>query len=80
MRLNVFGREMEVLRREGQWLAYHLGNEGKKRLAADLTIPAGIDESELLTYIADVCHEWATPAQDRVFVISREEKPKDSHE
>jgi len=45
MRLNVFGREMEVLRREGQWLAYHLGNEGKKRLAADLTIPAGIDES-----------------------------------
>lgn len=72
MRLNVFGRELEVVRNDGQWSAFYLGNEGKKRLASDIVIPAEIDESELLTYLADVCHEWATPTQKRVFVISRQ--------
>lgn len=80
MKLNVFGRELEVVCRDGQWLAFYLGNEGKKRLAGDLVIPVEIDESALLTYLADVYHEWATPTQERVFVISMEETLKDSHE
>ena len=30
MRLDVFGRHVEVLRRDRVWKVYYLGNDGKK--------------------------------------------------
>jgi len=78
MKLNVFGTEMEVVRRDGQWLAFYLGNEGKKRLADDLSIPAELDESELMTYLADVYHEWSTPGRDKVLLLSEQDRQTDS--
>ena len=43
-----------------QWLAFYCGNDGKKRKADDVHIPASLSESELKGYIADVFHELAT--------------------
>ena len=60
MRINVFGRHIEVIRRQGCWAVYYLGPEGKKRFADDIIIPAALDETEILAYVADLCHEWQT--------------------
>lgn len=61
MKFSVFGRKIvEVLRKDGEWEAYYLGNEGKKRPASDLNIPSSLTQSEIQEYLADVFHEYAT--------------------
>ena len=59
MRFNVFGKYIEVIQRNSQWVVLYLGNEGTKRLADDIFIPSDIKESQLLGYLSDLCHEWA---------------------
>jgi len=68
MKLDVFGREQEVVRVKETWVAYYLGNERKKRLAQDISIPEDIMKSEIVNYIADLCHEWATPRNSKVTI------------
>lgn len=71
MKLDIFGkRVMEVVRRNDEWLAFYCGNEGKKRKAQDIVIPASLRESEVVEYIADLFHEWATPSNSTVAVLS----------
>ena len=73
MKLNVFGKKIiEVIRNSNEWQAYYLGNEGKKRKAEGLLIPASINESEIEQYIADLFHEMATPSNSEVKRISTE--------
>lgn len=69
MKFNVFGRLVQVERHKGIWRAYYLGNEGKKRRADDIVIPGNLRQDELSDYIADLCHEWATPNNSQVTVI-----------
>lgn len=69
MKLNVFGRYVEVVRRQDRWLVYYLGSEGKKRIAEDILIPSGVKEDNLVEYIADLCHEWASPNKSDVTVM-----------
>jgi hypothetical protein len=66
MKLNVYSRIIEVIRKEERWTVYYLGNEGKKRIADDIALPSTLKEEELLEYIADLCHEWATPDNSEV--------------
>lgn len=67
MKFDIFGRKvLEVIRSENQWLAFYCGNNGVKRKAENISIPASLDETELDEYIADVFHEWATPARNEV--------------
>lgn len=60
MRFDVFGTILEVLRRDGAWRVFYVGQEGKKRLANDIVIPAGVEEEHLEQYLADIRHEYAT--------------------
>jgi hypothetical protein len=54
------------VRRDGdRWRAYRLG-EGKRRELHDLVIPEDLPEPELERFLADVCHEMATPARPGV--------------
>lgn len=69
MRLDVFGREVEVVRRLDEWQVFYPGNEGKKRPALDIFVPAELLEQEILQYIADLCHEWATPQHPEVRIL-----------
>lgn len=70
MKLDVFSKmDIEVLRDGDEWIAFRLGAEGKKRRMHDLELPADIAPEELVTYIADVFHEWATPANSNVRVL-----------
>lgn len=70
MKLDVFGRmDIEVIRDADQWYAFRLGNEGKKRPLDDITIPKDLPDSELVAYIEDVYHEWATPHNHHIKVL-----------
>jgi hypothetical protein len=61
LKLDVFGRRVLVERRADAWEAFYLGSDGKRRRAEDIFIPGTIPEEELARYLADLCHEWATP-------------------
>lgn len=69
MKLNVYGRKFEIIKSEGKWKVFILGDEGKKRIADQITIPSNIIESELINYISDVYHEWASPTNSEVAEI-----------
>jgi hypothetical protein len=61
IKLDVFGRSMLVEESQAGWSLFYLGAEGKRRPAHDLVIPDHLPEAEIETYLADLCHEWATP-------------------
>ncbi len=71
MKLNVYGRPVEVLCTAGEWRVFYLGNEGKKRIAQDIMLPKGLSESEVLGFISDLCHEWASSRYPVVHVIDK---------
>ncbi len=68
MKINVFGRIVEVARDNGEWVLYTLG-EGKKRRENDIVIPADLNEKDVVTFIADIFHEFATPGNSEVKVL-----------
>ena len=45
MKLNVYGRKVEVVKISNNWVVYYLGNEGKKRTAYDIMIPDDLKEN-----------------------------------
>lgn len=57
---NIFGMLIGVTGSVGQWNAFYLGNEGKRR-RADFIVPNDLAEDELCVYLADLFHEQATP-------------------
>ena len=69
MKLNVYGRKIEIIRKQSQWTVFYLGNEGKKRTAYDIIIPEELKENEIENYIEDLLHEWATPLNNKIFHI-----------
>ena len=53
MKFDLFGRQvLEVVRSNGQWLAFYCGSGGVKRKAHDIRIPDSLSKSELEGYIA----------------------------
>ncbi|MCP4134178.1 MAG: hypothetical protein GY754_24610 [bacterium] len=69
MKLNVYGKKIEIMKSGENWVVFYPGSEGKKRIADDIVIPPNIQQDELIEYIADLCHEWARPGFDRVYEI-----------
>ncbi|KAF1030068.1 MAG: hypothetical protein GAK40_00174 [Burkholderia plantarii] len=64
-RFDVFGRRIAVVRRDGRWRAFDLGNDGKRRLA-NFVIPVDVDVATLAQYLGDLFHEAARPGYDTV--------------
>ncbi len=64
--LDVFGRRVLVVRSEDKWSVFYLGNEGKRRLATDIFVPASVTECQLEQFVADLCHEWASDLHPQV--------------
>ena len=69
MKLNAYGRKIEIVRISDKWVAYYLGNEGKKRSAHDIIIPEELGENEMKKYLEDLLHEWATPSNNKIVCI-----------
>jgi len=58
--LDVFGRRVRAAKSDQGWQMYYLGSDGKRRPADDIMVPAFVTESEIVNFMADLCHEWAT--------------------
>lgn len=70
LKLDVFGRAVLVERSENGWDVFYLGGEGKRRRADDIFIPSDVLEADVERFVADLCHEWATPRNPSVLRIS----------
>ncbi len=63
---DVFGQRLLVERTRTGWIVLYPGPEGKRQVARDIIIPPDTPESQLERYLADLCHEWATPEKSTV--------------
>ena len=68
MKFDVFGRVIEVVRENDEWVIYDLG-EGKKRMVKDFYIPSECEASEIAVYLDDLFHESATPERSKIITI-----------
>lgn len=64
-RFNVFGTLVAVVGSVGNWQAFYLGNDGKRRLA-DFVVPNDLASDQLSQYLDDLFHEDATPRYNAV--------------
>ncbi|MEO1080339.1 MAG: hypothetical protein AAFY29_12350 [Pseudomonadota bacterium] len=69
MKLNAFGRTLIIHRVNNAWEVLDQGNEGKRRLARDVVIPASLSEGELVGYVSDLLHEYASEKHPVVEII-----------
>jgi hypothetical protein len=64
-RFNVFGKLVVITGAPGNWSAFLLGADGKRR-KADFVVPSSLTENELCQYLSDLFHESASPTQPAV--------------
>ena len=60
IKIDVFGRHVLAIKSDDGWQMYYLGEDGKRRPADDLMLPPFLTATEIESYLADLCHEWAT--------------------
>ena len=66
LRLNAFGRLLDIERVDNKWIAFDRGHEGKRRRATDIAIPSSLKKGELTTYLDDLLHESATESRPTI--------------
>lgn len=64
-RFNVFGRLVVITGVPGNWSAFQLGSDGKRR-RADFVVPGSLVEDELCEYLSTLFHEAASSTQKAV--------------
>lgn len=69
MIISLYGRQIEIHRGKRGWDVFYCGDEGKKRPAKDIVVPATTRESELIAYLSDIYHEYATQRHPEVKII-----------
>lgn len=69
MKINVYGRLMELEKENSQWVLYSLG-EGKRSPLGDVAIPDHLNASEAVQFLDDLFHEMATPERPSIVIIS----------
>jgi hypothetical protein len=57
MKINAYGKIIEIVRGDDKWHVYYLGSEGKKRYANDIVIPSSLKQCDLINYLEDLFHE-----------------------
>lgn len=68
MLFNVFGRLLQIEKRDNAWCVYHPSNDGKRR-PSSLVIPEFIQPDELVQYLTDIFHENASPKHPDVLQL-----------
>jgi hypothetical protein len=61
-RFNVFGQLVVITGTPGNWAAFLLGTDGKRR-RADFIVPGCLSEDDLCRYLSDLFNELASPTQ-----------------
>ncbi|MGB5746443.1 MAG: hypothetical protein WBM69_05645 [Desulfobacterales bacterium] len=60
IKLDVFGCRVLAIKSEDGWQLFYSSADGKRRPADDLIVPPFVAESEVVSYLEDLCHEWAS--------------------
>ncbi|MES2854914.1 MAG: hypothetical protein V4692_03570 [Bdellovibrionota bacterium] len=68
MKLDAYGKKLEVLHENGQWVIYLL-SEGKRVRSNDLVIPSEFTKEEVISYLEDLLHEAATPENPKIKIL-----------
>ena len=68
-RFNVFGQLVVIMGTPGNWAAFLLGADGKRR-KADFIVPGALSEDDLCQYLSDLFHEMASSTQQSVTRLS----------
>ena len=71
LRLNAFGRFLDIERVDNKWIAFEKGDEGKRRRATDIVIPSSLKRAELITYLDDLLHESATESRPNIIDLDQ---------
>ena len=71
LRLNVFGRLLDIERVDNKWIVFDSGNEGKRRKATDIIIPSSLKQAELTTYLDDLLHESASVSCPKIIDLDQ---------
>ena len=66
IKFDVFGRQVLTIRSEKGWQFFYLSDDGKRRPADDLIVPPFVAESEMVSFLEDLCHEWASDRHPEV--------------
>jgi GNAT superfamily N-acetyltransferase len=69
---DVFGLVVIVCREGQGWLVFERGADGKRGLSEGIRIPPFIEAKKLGEYLADLCHESATPERSEVTLLHGE--------
>ncbi len=69
IRLNAYGKPILIDRISGEWIAFYISAEGKRRRAHGIAIPADLDLDGVVIYIADLLHESATDTHPDVEIL-----------
>ncbi|MEL7451540.1 MAG: hypothetical protein AAFN78_20185 [Pseudomonadota bacterium] len=69
MKVNAFGRRLTIQRIDGSWVVFAPGNDGKRRRLTDILIPADLGEEEIVGFLDDLLHEWATAEHPSVVEV-----------
>ncbi len=68
MRLNAYGKLLEIIRENETWAIYEVG-EGKKSRSNDIYIPSDYNEEQVVRFLEDMLHERATPDDPNIKII-----------
>lgn len=68
LKFDVFGQLFHVEKNEAGWVAYNVGNDGK-RSPTGLPIPPDLEASGIARFLDDIYHESATTSNPEVRLI-----------
>ncbi|WP_373944871.1 hypothetical protein L0991_14775 [Vibrio chagasii] len=60
LKFQVFHQNMSVQRQNGEWLLYREWETSIRARVYDVIIPSDLAEEELVRYLADIYHEFAS--------------------
>ncbi|WP_447598596.1 DUF7661 family protein [Nitrospira sp. Nam80] len=63
---DVFGKRIQAMRAHSGWELFEIGNEGKQRRFGGAIVPPDLSEDQLLSFLDDLFHQYATPIRSRV--------------
>ncbi len=70
MRFDLFGRKkVDIIQSDMKWKVFILGADGKRREANDIIIPSTVKEDQLIEYLDDLLHEWATNKNNKIYKL-----------
>jgi len=70
IKFNVFGKNMSVLNVDQQWQLFNESDNGIRSRVYDIVIPSDLTSTELITYLDDMYHEYATDKHPSVILMS----------